>query len=142
MYSWAIIFSHPADFTPVCTTELSKASCLQLEFEKRGVKMMGLSIDSVESHKKWTADINSLNEKTCKNLELRFPMMAADRKLAADLGMLDYAELDKDSMPLTARSVFIIGPDLKLKASLLYPATSGRNFELFVVFFKIYIVKF
>uniref|UniRef100_H2YWX7 Peroxiredoxin-6 n=1 Tax=Ciona savignyi TaxID=51511 RepID=H2YWX7_CIOSA len=124
--SWGILFSHPADFTPVCTTELGMAAAMKPEFDKRQVKMLGLSIDSVKSHNDWMKDIQSYSK-----LEGAFPypIIAGDRKLALDLGMLDPDELDATGMPLTARCVFIIGPDQKLKLSLLYPATTGRNFN-------------
>uniref|UniRef100_A0A671V7L1 Peroxiredoxin-6 n=1 Tax=Sparus aurata TaxID=8175 RepID=A0A671V7L1_SPAAU len=120
--SWGILFSHPRDFTPVCTTELACAAKLTDEFKKRGVKMIALSIDSVEDHKAW---ISSAADK-----DLPFPIIADDkRELSVKLGMLDPDERDKDGMPLTARCVFVVGPDKKLKLSILYPATTGRNFD-------------
>ncbi|XP_076823165.1 peroxiredoxin-6-like [Clavelina lepadiformis] len=123
--SWAILFSHPADYTPVCTTELGRAAELAPEFKKRGVKMIGFSIDSVEDHKGWIKDIQAYS----KVNDFPYPLIAGTRQMAKDLGMLDPDELDKKGMPLTARCVFIIGPDKKLKLSLLYPATTGRNFD-------------
>nr|ACE76885.1 peroxiredoxin VI [Laternula elliptica] len=123
--SWAILFSHPADYTPVCTTELSKANSLAPEFEKRGVKMIALSIDKVEDHKGWIKDIGDYAGKP----GLSFPIIADEgRELAIKFGMLDPEEKDKTGLALTCRAVFIIGPDHTLKLSMLYPATTGRNF--------------
>ncbi|CAB4009556.1 peroxiredoxin-6-like [Paramuricea clavata] len=125
--SWGILFSHPADYTPVCTTELGRVAQLAPEFEKRGVKMIALSIDSPESHNGWIKDIQSY----C-TLEGKFPFpIIADnkRELAVKLGMLDPDEVNAQGIVLTCRAVFIIGPDKKLKLSLLYPATTGRNFD-------------
>ncbi|XP_073331796.1 peroxiredoxin-6 [Pagrus major] len=126
--SWGILFSHPRDFTPVCTTELACAAKLTNEFKKRGVKMIALSIDSVEDHKAWSKDVMSVSSAT--ESDLPFPIIADDkRELSVKLGMLDPDERDKDGLPLTARCVFVIGPDKKLKLSILYPATTGRNFD-------------
>uniref|UniRef100_A0A8C2CCV9 Peroxiredoxin-6 n=1 Tax=Cyprinus carpio TaxID=7962 RepID=A0A8C2CCV9_CYPCA len=127
--SWGILFSHPRDFTPVCTTELARAAKLHEEFKKRDVKMIALSIDSVEDHRKWSEDIMSFNQdKAC--CAMPFPIIADDkRELSVLLGMLDPDERDKDGMPLTARCVFVVGPDKRLKLSILYPATTGRNFD-------------
>jgi len=123
--SWAILFSHPLDYTPVCTTELSEAAKLAPEFVKRGVKMIALSCDDVTSHKGWIEDIKAYS---CGNFP--FPIIADDkRELAVQLGMIDPDEKDHTGMPVTARAVFIIGPDKKLKLSILYPATTGRNFN-------------
>ncbi|XP_015922579.1 peroxiredoxin-6 [Parasteatoda tepidariorum] len=126
--SWAILFSHPADFTPVCTTELGRAAELAPEFEKRDVKLIALSCDDVLSHKKWTEDIKAY---AClKDVGFPFPIIADEkRELAVQLGMIDPDEKDKDGLPLTARAVFIVGPDKRLKLSMLYPATTGRNFD-------------
>ncbi|XP_005996270.1 peroxiredoxin-6 [Latimeria chalumnae] len=127
--SWGILFSHPRDYTPVCTTELGQAAKQAAEFEKRNVKMIALSIDSIEDHLGWSKDINVYNGDAAGS-KLPFPIIAdKERKLAVQLGMLDPDEKDKDGMPLTARCVFIIGPDKKLKLSILYPATTGRNFD-------------
>uniref|UniRef100_A0A8C2I6X6 Peroxiredoxin 6 n=1 Tax=Cyprinus carpio TaxID=7962 RepID=A0A8C2I6X6_CYPCA len=106
--SWGILFSHPRDFTPVCTTELARAAKLHDEFKKRDVKMIALSIDSVEDHRKWSEDIMSFNQdKTC--CPVPFPIIADDkRELSVLLGMLDPDERDKDGMPLTARCVTIM----------------------------------
>ncbi|CAL8309162.1 unnamed protein product [Lota lota] len=126
--SWGILFSHPRDFTPVCTTELACAAGITGEFKKRGVKMIALSIDSVEDHTNWSKDVMAFNGET--GTPLPFPIIADDKRvLSVQLGMLDPDEIDKDGMPLTARCVFVIGPDKKLKLSILYPATTGRNFD-------------
>ncbi|XP_044218233.1 peroxiredoxin-6 [Thunnus albacares] len=126
--SWGILFSHPKDFTPVCTTELARAAKISDEFKKRGVKMIALSIDSVEDHRNWSKDVMAYN--TVAESPLPFPIIADDkRELSVKLGMLDPDEIDKDGMPLTARCVFVIGPDKRLKLSILYPATTGRNFD-------------
>ncbi|CAJ1071720.1 peroxiredoxin-6-like [Xyrichtys novacula] len=128
--SWGILFSHPKDYTPVCTTELGRAARLSSEFSKRNVKMIALSIDGLEDHHGWTQDILAYNceESACSSLP--FPIIAdCKQELAVALGMLDPDEKDKNGTPLTARCVFIIGPDKRLKLSLLYPATTGRNFD-------------
>jgi len=132
--SWGILFSHPADFTPVCTTELSRVAHLKDEFAKRGVKLIALSCDGVASHQKWGEDVMAYEQvKTgvqSKAGSLPFPIIAdEERKLAVQLGMIDPDERDKEGLPLTARAVFVIGPDKKLKLSILYPATTGRNFD-------------
>jgi len=125
--SWGILFSHPADFTPVCTTELSRVAELAPEFQKRGVKLIALSCDGVESHKAWGKDVMAYGN---SEASLPFQIIAdEDRKLAVQLGMIDPDEVTKEGLPLTARAVFIIGPDKKLKLSILYPATTGRNFH-------------
>ncbi|XP_017543235.1 peroxiredoxin-6-like [Pygocentrus nattereri] len=127
--SWGILFSHPRDYTPVCTTELGRAATLSPEFAKRNVKMIALSIDSIEEHHGWSKDILAYNNDETVP-EFPFPIIADEkRELAVELGMLDPVEKDQSGMPLTARCVFIIGPDKKLKLSLLYPATTGRNFD-------------
>nr|ABB91779.1 glutathione peroxidase [Hymeniacidon perlevis] len=124
--SWAILFSHPADYTPVCTTELGEVAKLIPEFKKRNVKVIAVSCDDVESHKGWIGDIKSYS----KVDDFSYPIISdPKRELAVQLGMLDPAEKDKAGLPLTARAVFIVGPDKKLKLSLLYPATTGRNFD-------------
>lgn len=119
--SWAVLFSHPKDFTPVCTTELGAVAKLKPEFDRRGVKVIGLSVDSVSEHKKWAGDI----EET-QGAALNFPLIAdPDRKIADLYGMIHPNASDT----LTVRSVYIIGPDKKLKLSLVYPASTGRNFD-------------
>ncbi|XP_072295137.1 peroxiredoxin-6 [Eucyclogobius newberryi] len=126
--SWGVLFSHPRDFTPVCTTELACAAKVSDEFKKRGVKMIALSLDSVEDHHKWSKDVMAFHNGSGSSLP--FPIIADDkRELSVLLGMLDPDERDADGMPLTARCVFVIGPDKKMKLSILYPATTGRNFD-------------
>src|SRR5689334_10146871 len=118
---WGVLFSHPKDFTPVCTTELGRVSALKPEFEKRNVKVMGLSVDPIDSHRSWAADI----EET-QGHALNFPLIAdPERKIANLYGMIHPNANDT----LTVRSVFVIGPDRKLKMSLTYPASTGRNFD-------------
>ncbi|CAG2227509.1 PRDX6 [Mytilus edulis] len=125
--SWTILFSHPADYTPVCTTELGAVIKLVPEFQKRNVKLIALSCDSVEDHLGWSKDIQSYQK--CGG-EFPYPIIAdKERKLAVQLGMLDPVEKDKAGLPLTCRAYFIVGPDKKLKLSALYPATTGRNFD-------------
>ncbi|XP_050360912.1 peroxiredoxin-6 [Nymphalis io] len=127
--SWGILFSHPSDFTPVCTTELSKVIRLLPEFKKRNVKTIGLSCDSVTSHIDWCKDIKCYAG--CDEDE-KFPYPIIDdkdRNIAMKLGMLDKDELDTSGMPLTARAVFIVDSNKKFRLSLLYPATTGRNFD-------------
>lgn len=119
--SWGVFFSHPADFTPVCTTELGYTAKLKAEFEKRGVKVLALSVDSVENHKGWIPDI----EET-QGTAVNFPIIAdVDRRVATLYDMIHPNADDK----ATVRSVFIIGPDKKIKASITYPASTGRNFD-------------
>lgn len=119
--SWAVLFSHPKNFTPVCTTELGEVSRLKPEFDKRGVKVIGLSVDQLANHDQWADDI----EQT-QGHRLNFPLIAdADRKVSGLYGMI-HPNAD-DTM--TVRSVFVIGPDKKLKLSLTYPASTGRNFD-------------
>ncbi|XP_004079116.1 peroxiredoxin-6-like [Oryzias latipes] len=128
--SWGILFSHPRDYTPVCTTELGRAVRLCADFRRRGVKMVALSIDTLEDHRGWSKDILAYNNEESASGLLPFPIIAdSKRELAVALGMLDPDEKDKDGMPLTARCVFVIGPDKRLKLSLLYPASTGRNFD-------------
>lgn len=124
--SWAILFSHPADYTPVCTTELGQLSKMQNEFMKRGVKICALSCDDVESHKGWIEDIKA----TQGCAKFGYPIIAdTNRELAVKWGMVDPAEKDAAGLPMTCRAVFVIGPDKKLKLSILYPASTGRNFN-------------
>lgn len=124
--SWAILFSHPADYTPVCTTELGRAAKLVPEFQKRNCKLIALSCDSAESHNGWIEDI----KKDSSLPKFPYQIIADDkRELAVKFGMLDPDEKNKAGLPLTARCVFIVGPDKKLKLSILYPATTGRNFD-------------
>jgi len=119
--SWGVLFSHPADFTPVCTTELGYTAKLKPEFDQRGVKVIGLSIDPLDSHVEWSKDI----EETQGHAP-NFPMIADADGTVADLyGMFDQTKADKQ----TARSVFVIGPDKKIKLMITYPASTGRNFD-------------
>ncbi|MAN22995.1 MAG: peroxiredoxin [Gemmatimonadetes bacterium] len=119
--SWGILFSHPADYTPVCTTELGTVAKLKDEFESRNVKVAGLSVDSIEDHKGWISDINET-----QNTEMNFPLIAdPNRKVANLYDMIHPNALDN----LTVRSVFVIGPDKKVKLTLTYPASTGRNFD-------------
>ncbi|XP_017886760.1 peroxiredoxin-6 isoform X1 [Ceratina calcarata] len=126
--SWGILFSHPHDFTPVCTTELARVIQLMPEFEKLGVKVIALSCNSVDSHHKWIEDIKAYAETDTK--EFPYPIIDDEkRKLATLLGMLDPAEVDSNGVPVTARAVFVIDPAKKMRLSILYPATTGRNFN-------------
>lgn len=119
--SWAILFSHPADFTPVCTTELGLVAKLKPEFDKRNVKILALSVDPVDSHTKWIGDINDT-----QNTTVNFPILAdADKSVATLYEMLHPASLDK----LTVRSVFIIDDKKKIRLTITYPASTGRNFD-------------
>jgi alkyl hydroperoxide reductase subunit AhpC len=118
--SWGILFSHPADFTPVCTTELGKTAALQDEFAKRNVKVLALSVDGVESHHRWITDINET-----QHVHVGFPIIADEDKHIA--GLYDMIHPNA-SETFTVRSLFIIGPDKKIKLTLTYPASTGRNF--------------
>jgi thioredoxin-dependent peroxiredoxin len=118
--SWGMLFSHPADFTPVCTTELGKTALLKDDFAKRGVKVIAVSVDDLASHGKWVPDIEEVNGVT-----VNFPIIAdADRNVADLYDMIHPNASEK----ATVRSVFIIGPDKKIKLTLTYPASTGRNF--------------
>lgn len=129
--SWGILFSHPADYTPVCTTELARVVDYTDKFHARNVKMIALSCDSVEDHLGWSKDVEAFNARGGKQKkEMTFPIIAdPDRTLAVKFGMLDPDEIDAKGIPLPARAVFVVGPDKKLKLSILYPATTGRNFD-------------
>ena len=119
--SWGVLFSHPADFTPVCTTELGAVANIAEEFKKRGVKIIALSVNSVDDHAGWIADINET-----QNAEVGFPLIAdPERKVAQLYDMIHPNALDN----MTVRSVFVIGPDKKVKLTLTYPASTGRNFD-------------
>lgn len=118
--SWGILFSHPADYTPVCTTELGKTAALKGEFDKRGVKVLALSVDGVESHKGWIGDINET-----QNVSVEFPIIADDdRKVAL---LYDFIHPNA-SATATVRSLVIIAPDKTVKLIITYPASTGRNF--------------
>jgi 1-Cys peroxiredoxin 6 len=126
--SWAVLFSHPGDYTPVCTTELGQVAKILPEFEKRGVKVAALSCNDVESHKGWVQDIEAT--RFAGGAKVSYPIIAdPSRDLAVKYGMIDPDEKDNKGLPMTCRAVFITGPDAKLKLSLLYPATTGRNFS-------------
>ncbi|WKY03718.1 hypothetical protein Q1695_005015 [Nippostrongylus brasiliensis] len=129
--SWAILFSHPADYTPVCTTELARAALLAEKFHDRNVQMIALSCDSAESHRGWINDIVAYaNSPVLTSDGFPFEIIADEnRELAVALGMLDPSEKDSNGMPLTARAVFIIDPKKQLRAQILYPASTGRNFD-------------
>jgi alkyl hydroperoxide reductase subunit AhpC len=119
--SWGMLFSHPADFTPVCTTELGKTALLKGEFEKKGVKVIAVSVDDLDSHNKWVPDIEEVN-----GVKMNFPIIAdSDRNVAGLYDMIHPNASEK----ATVRSVFIIGPDKKVKLTLTYPASTGRNFQ-------------
>jgi alkyl hydroperoxide reductase subunit AhpC len=119
--SWAVLFSHPRDFTPVCTTELGAVAALKPEFARRNTKVIGLSVDSLESHDRWKGDIRDVTGHA-----LNFPLIAdPDRRIADRYDMIH----PKASDTATVRSVFVIGADHKVKLTLTYPASTGRNFQ-------------
>ena len=119
--SWVVLFSHPRDYTPVCTTELGTVAKLKPEWEKRNVKVIGLSVDPLKDHEGWSADIAET-----QGTALNFPLIAdADRSVSELYGMIH----PNASNTFTVRSVFIIGPDKKVKLTLTYPASAGRNFN-------------
>lgn len=118
--SWGILFSHPADFTPVCTTELGTAAKFKDEFDKRNVKMIALSVDGTASHAEWIKDINEV-----QNTTVNFPIIADEDRKVSDLYDMIHPNADGN---LTVRSVFIIAPDKTVKLTLTYPASTGRNF--------------
>ena len=127
---WAMLFSHPKDFTPVCATELGHVASVKGEFEKRGCKVIGLSVDKVEDHERWASDIEDL-----AGTPLNFPIIADDDLNVAKMyDMLPASEGDSSegrtaANNATVRSVFLIGPDKKIKMSLTYPMSTGRNFD-------------
>ena len=119
--SWAVLFSHPKDFTPVCTTELGAVSALVPEFAKRNTKVIGLSVDPVDSHERWASDIADVT-----GHRVNFPMIAdSDRTVSSLYDMIHPSASDT----MTVRSVFVVGPDNKVKLTLTYPASTGRNFD-------------
>ena len=119
--SWGVLFSHPADYTPVCTTELGKTASLKDEFAKRNVKVIALSVDSVESHKGWINDINET-----QGVEVNFPIIGDEnREIALAYDMIH----PNASLTATVRSLFIIAPDKTIKLMITYPASTGRNFQ-------------
>ena len=119
--SWGLLFSHPADFTPVCTTELGKTALLKGDFERRGVKVIAVSVDDLDSHNRWIPDIEEVN-----NVEFNFPIIADEDHKVAELYDMIHPNASEKA---TVRSVFVIGPDKKVKLTLTYPASTGRNFQ-------------
>lgn len=119
--SWGVLFSHPADFTPVCTTELGTVANYYPEFKKRNVRVIALSVDGVDSHMEWIKDINET-----QNTTVNFPIIADEDKHIAELYDMIHPNASES---FTVRSVFIIGPDKKIKLTLTYPASTGRNFD-------------
>jgi alkyl hydroperoxide reductase subunit AhpC len=119
--SWAVLFSHPKDFTPVCTTELGRVAALKPEWDKRNVKVVGLSVDGVAEHKEWSQDIEDVTGSS-----LNYPLLADPDRKVADLYDMIHPNANDT---LTVRSVFIVGPDNKVKLTLTYPASTGRNFD-------------
>lgn len=118
---WGVLFSHPADFTPVCTTELGEVSKLKKAFADRGVKVLAISVDPLDSHYQWIKDINET-----QNTTVNFPIIADPDRIVAELyDMIHPGDDDK----ATVRSVFIVGPDKKIKLTITYPASTGRNFD-------------
>jgi len=126
--NWVVLFSHPADFTPVCTTELGEVARRQADFDSRGVKVIGLSANKLEDHNKWVEDINEVN-----NVKVGFPIIADyERKVSALYDMLDHQDatnVDTKGIPFTVRSVFIVDPKKIIRLTLTYPASTGRNFD-------------
>jgi alkyl hydroperoxide reductase subunit AhpC len=119
--SWGVLFSHPADFTPVCTTELGAVARLRTEFDKRNTKVLALSVDPLTSHEKWIGDINETQQ-----TKVNFPLIAdPEFKIATTYDMVHPQMSDK----FTVRSVYVIGPDKKVKLTITYPASTGRNFD-------------
>ncbi|MDN3204500.1 peroxiredoxin [Algoriphagus sediminis] len=118
---WGILFSHPADYTPVCTTELGSVARLKDEFAKRNTKVMALSVDGLESHKGWISDINET-----QNTEVNFPIIADEDRKVSELYDMIHPNSDEN---FTVRSVFVIGNDKKIKLIITYPASTGRNFD-------------
>ena len=119
--AWAVLFSHPRDFTPVCTTELGAVSALKPQFEQRNIKVIGLSVDPIDEHHRWKGDIADVTGHA-----LNFPLAAdPDRRIAKSYDMVHPNASDT----ATVRSVFVIGPDNKVKLTLTYPASTGRNFQ-------------
>ncbi|MDC0947168.1 peroxiredoxin [Nitrospinaceae bacterium] len=118
---WGVLFSHPKDYTPVCTTELGRVASLKSEFDKRNVKVIALSVDPVDSHKGWINDINET-----QNCSVNYPIIADPEKKVSEM----YDMIHPNALNnLTVRSVFIIGPDKTVKLTLTYPASTGRNFD-------------
>lgn len=119
--SWGILFSHPADFTPVCTTELGRVAKLKPEFDKRNVKVIAISVDPLDSHNEWIKDINDT-----QGVTMNYPIIADEHRTVAELYDMIHPDADDKA---TVRSVFVIGPDKKVKLTLTYPPSTGRNFD-------------
>ena len=118
---WGVLFSHPADFTPVCTTELGAVAKLRDEFSKRNTKVIALSVDGLDNHKSWIEDINETQE-----TEVNFPIISDQDRKVSDLYDMIHPNSSENA---TVRSVFVIGPDKKIKLTITYPASTGRNFD-------------
>lgn len=118
---WGVLFSHPADYTPVCTTELGTVAKYKIEFEKRNTKVIALSVDGLESHKGWIKDINET-----QNTQVNFPIIADEDRKVSDLYDMIHPNANET---FTVRSVFVIGPDKTIKLIITYPASTGRNFD-------------
>ncbi|XP_063707368.1 peroxiredoxin-6-like [Culicoides brevitarsis] len=126
--SWCVLFSHPADFTPVCTTELGRIAVHAPEFKKRNVKIIAHSADELQSHVDWVNDIKSYCQDICG--EFPYPIIAdPERKLAVQLDMIDEAQMNNPEVAKTVRALFIISPDHKLRLSMYYPISTGRNVD-------------
>jgi alkyl hydroperoxide reductase subunit AhpC len=119
--SWGMLFSHPKDFTPVCTTELGEMARIKEEFDRRGVKVIGLSVDPLDAHRRWSSDIEETQGRAPN-----FPMIADTDRAVADLYGMVHPNADDTA---TVRSVFVVGPDKKIKLTLTYPQSTGRNFD-------------
>ena len=119
--SWGVLFSHPADFTPVCTTELGTVAKLRAEFDKRNVKVLAISADPLDAHRKWIGDINET-----QNTSVNYPLIADPEFRVANLYDMIHPQV---SDKFTVRSVFVVGPDKKVKLTITYPASTGRNFD-------------
>jgi len=130
--SWAILFSHPGDFTPVCTTELGEVARRAPDFEARGVKLIGISANSLADHEKWVKDINEYGSKFGPT-DVQFPIIAdPDRKISTLYDMLDALDAtnrDAKGLPFTVRTVFVIDPKKVIRLTISYPASTGRNFD-------------
>jgi len=130
--SWAILFSHPGDFTPVCTTELGEVARRSADFQKRNVKVIGISANNLEDHKNWVQDINSFGSKVGPT-DVQFPIIAdPDRKVSTLYDMLDEQDAtnrDAKGLPFTIRTVFVIDPKKIIRLTIAYPASTGRNFD-------------
>ncbi|KIY49611.1 cysteine peroxiredoxin [Fistulina hepatica ATCC 64428] len=131
--SWGVLFSHPGDFTPVCTTELGEVARRAPDFAKRNVKVIGLSANDLEDHRKWVKDIEEYGGATVGPTSVQYPIIAdADRKVSVLYDMLDYQDAtnkDAKGLPFTIRTVFIIDPKKVIRLTLSYPASTGRNFD-------------